>query len=59
VALIGSLAIMLATIFLAHGIGPIGLIAGVPLTTALAALAAPRLSVNELDAEQAHAGHAH
>jgi uncharacterized membrane protein len=40
-------------------VGSIGLIAAMPLTTALAALAAPRLSVNELDAEQTHAGHAH
>jgi uncharacterized membrane protein len=40
-------------------VGSIGLIAAVPLTTALAALAAPRLSIQELEAQQTHAGHAH
>jgi uncharacterized membrane protein len=36
-------------------VGSIGLIASMPITTALAALLAPRMS----DKQLAHAGHAH
>ena len=39
-------------------VGSIGLIAAVPITTALAALMAGRIPVDDLPAED-HAGHAH
>jgi uncharacterized membrane protein len=39
-------------------VGSVGLIASMPITTALAALLAPRMSDRQLEAADAH-GHAH